>query len=88
MARQITCILTTSREHHEHIVRVGGSWGNISREDCANDIRSRRETYFTMGGGMRAEVEAYQLKTSGPWYIRTVPDATRKDNLLSLPDCR
>ena len=86
MARQITCILTTSREHHEHITRVGGSWGTTSREDCANDIRSGRETYFTMGGGMRAQVEAYQLK--GSWYIRTTPDATRKDNLLSLPDCR
>jgi Protein of unknown function (DUF3892) len=88
MARQITCILTTSREHHEHIVRVGGTGFNISREDCADDIRTGRESYFTMGGGMRAQVEAYQLRVNGSWYIRTVPDATRKDNLLSLPDCR
>ena len=87
MAREITCILTTSREHHEHITRVGGSWGgNISREDCASDIRTGRETYFTMGGGMRAQVEAFQSR--GIWFIRTVADATRKDNLLSLPDCR
>jgi hypothetical protein len=86
MARQITCILTTSREHHEHITRVGGTWGNISRQDCASDITNRRETYFVSGGGKRADVEAYQR--GGIWYIKTVPDSTKKDNLLSLPDCR
>ena len=87
MAREITCILTASRQHHEHITRVGGpGYATISREQCADDIRFGRETYFTRGGGMRAEVEAYQNR--GIWYIRTTPDATRKDNLLSLPDCR
>jgi len=86
MARQITCVTTRDRTHHEHITRVGGSWGNISREDCANDIRLRREDYFVLGGSHRADVEAYQ--SQGVWYIRTYPDSTKRDNLLSLPDCR
>ena len=86
MARQITCILTTSHQHHEHIVRVGGTWGTTSREDCARDINAGRESYYVVGGGKRAEVEAYQR--AGTWYIKTYPDSTKKDNLLSLPDCR
>jgi hypothetical protein len=85
MARQITCILTTSRNSREHITRVGGSWGNISRQDCADDIRFRRDTYFVIGGGRQVNVEAYQ--SNGVWYIKTYPDDTTKDNLLSLPDC-
>lgn len=85
MARQITCIRTTSREHHEHITWVGGSWGTITRQDCALQIHNRQESYFVAGGGMQASVEAYQR--DGVWYIKTVADSTKKDNLLSLRDC-
>jgi hypothetical protein len=86
MARQILCILTISRTHHEHITQVGGAWGTISREECARQIHSGQETYYVVGGRYRADVEAYQR--GGIWYIKTQPDATTKDNLLSLPDCK
>jgi len=96
MASQITCVTKPDRySTHEAITYVGGRRANgigvpfyITREQCADDIRYRREDYFVHVGGNTIGVEAYQLKTSGPWFIKTYPDATKKDNLLSLPECR
>jgi hypothetical protein len=94
MASQITCIHKPDRySDHEAILSVGGVRGGggnfyITREQCADDIRSRRESYFVHVGGYRVEVTAYQRPGGGPWFIKTQPDATRKDNLLSLPECR
>ncbi len=96
MASQITCITKPDRQStHEAITHVGGRRGNgvgisffITREQCADDIRFRSEDYFVHVGGYQVSVEAYQLRTSGPWFIRTYPDATKRDNLLSLPECR
>jgi len=95
MASQITCITKPDRNSdHEAITNVGGRRGNgagatfyITREQCADDIRFRREDYFVHVGGYQIGVEAYQRSSNGPWFIRTRPDATRKDNLLSLPPC-
>lgn len=93
MASQITCITKPDRDNtHEAITRVGGVRGgvnfNIAREQCADDIRLRREEYFVHVGGYRIGVTAYQNHVNGPWFIKTQPDATKKDNLLSLPGCR
>jgi hypothetical protein len=93
MASQITCITKPDRYNdHEAITHVGGSRGGtkfyIPREQCADDIRLRRETYFVHVGEYQINVEAYQRTSGGPWFIKTKPDATRKDNLLSLPECR
>jgi hypothetical protein len=92
MASQITCITKPDRySTHEAITHVGGVRGGVKfytpREQCADDIRLRRETYFVHVGGYQVNVEAYQLHTSGPWFIKMYPDATKKDNLLSLPEC-
>lgn len=94
MASQITCITKPDRSNdHEAItdvggVRANGTTFNITRETCAADIRSRRESYFVHVGQYKIDVEAYQRVGNGPWFIRTRPDSTKKDNLLSLPECR
>jgi hypothetical protein len=94
MASQITCITKPDRYNdHEAITNVGGVRSNgvnflITREQCADDIRLRRDTYFVHVGGYHVNVEAYQRTAGGPWFIKTRPDATRKDNLLSLVECR
>jgi Protein of unknown function (DUF3892) len=91
MASQITCITKPQpHSHHEHITNVGGVRPNlgrfyISREECAGDIVTARESYFVRVGQTQIGVEAYQR--NGVWFIKTRPDQTQKDNLLNLPQC-
>jgi len=93
MASQITCITKPDRENtHEAITAVGGVRANgahfyISRQDCADDIRFNRDSYFVQVGRYKVGVTAYQRPGGGPWFIKTEPDETKKDNLLSLPGC-
>jgi hypothetical protein len=92
MAKQITCITKPHpQSDHEAITHVGGLAGGsnrfyIPRTQCAMDINAGRESYFVHVGQYQIGVEAYQK--NGNWYIRTKPDATKKDNLLSLPQCQ
>jgi nucleotide-binding universal stress UspA family protein len=87
MASQITCI-TKPHPHNDHeaITNVGGAAFYITRQECANNIDSGRETYFVHVGAFRTEVTTYVK--NGVKYIRTRADSTQKDNLLSLPQCR
>lgn len=91
MASQITCI-TKPHPHSslEHITHVGGVRGGgvrfyITREECAADIDSGRESYFVRVGTDRVDVMTYVLNYTK--YIKTKPDYTQRDNLLSLPQC-
>jgi Protein of unknown function (DUF3892) len=92
MASRIDCITKPAlQDHHSHITNVGGVRPTgvrfyITREECASDIVNRRETYFVHVGTAQITVEAYQER--GIWFIKTRPDYTQKDNLLSLPQCR
>lgn len=92
MPSQITCVTKPNRySSHEAITYVGGVRGGgnsfyITRQACADDIRLGRESYFVQVGRNRIDVEAYQK--NGVWFIRTRPDHTQQDNLLSLPECR
>jgi hypothetical protein len=89
MPRQITCITKPDvHSSHEAITHVGGSSFYVTREQCADDIRFRRESYFVHVGLYQTSVEAYQRNNTGPWFIRTKQDNTQKDNLLSLLQCR
>ena len=91
MASRITCITKPdAQDHHEAITAVGGTRAsgaqfNISRTTCADDIRLSRDTYYVKVGNDEAKVEAYVR--DGTWYIKTYPDKTKKDNLLSLRKC-
>ncbi len=93
MASQITCITKPDRYNsHEAITDVGGKRANgvgfnTTRQQCADDIRFGRDSYFVQVGRYRVEVTAYQNNYGGPWFIKTEPDETQKDNLLSLPGC-
>lgn len=91
MASQITCITKPDpHSSHEAITNVGGTKANggrfyITRTECANDITTGRESYFVQVGSDKVDVTAYER--NGTWYIKTKPDYTQKDNLLSLPQC-
>jgi hypothetical protein len=92
MASQIDCIIKPDpQNHHEAITAVGGIRPNgirfnIPRTQCADDIRLNRETYFVKVGNDKIGVTAYEKNFT--WYIKTRPDHTQRDNLLSLGQCR
>jgi hypothetical protein len=48
-------------------------------------IEARTHQFFTSVNGRRAEVEVVRQQGREP-YVRSVPDNTRVDNLLSLPE--
>lgn len=91
MSHQITCITKPDREnHHEAITAVGGTWSSggtfyITREQCYDYIKAGHYFHVVVER-YNVNVEAYQRNGTGK-YIRTTPDATRKDNLLSLKKC-
>ena len=91
MSHQITCILKLNPfSDHEAIQRVGGiqqngQTFNITREQCYDHINGGHIFHVKVGNA-DAKVEAYQRNGQGK-YIRTYPDATKKDNLLNLPQC-
>lgn len=90
MASQITCIIKPIWGDHHAIEYVGGYRMSglpfrITRTECSMDIILGRDSYFVQVGTARANVEGYVM--NGGYYIRTYPDHTLKDNLLSLPPC-
>ena len=66
-------------------MRADGEQFNITREECAADILDQKAAYEVVVGNVRTVVEAYER--NGQKYIRTKPDRTDLDNLLSLPEC-
>jgi hypothetical protein len=86
MNRQITCIVKPNvHSTHEAITEVGGPGFRVSRTECANDIVARRHNYHVKVGLYDVAVTAYERNST--WYIKTKPDSTQKDNLLSLRQC-
>lgn len=73
---------------HPHIthVRVPGV-GILSRSTVIADLRSLNgDRYYTLAGGVRAEVIVAGCPHCGYGdYITTAPDWTTANNLLSLP---
>ena len=91
MSNRITCITKPDRySDHEAIQRVGGVQSNgtrfnISREECYDYIK-RGYAFHVVVGRYDVPVEAYQRNGVGK-YIKTKPDNTMRDNLLSLDEC-
>jgi hypothetical protein len=88
---QIKCINKPHRDSPvDSIVNVGGVNPDGSRWklDLASAVaHAERGDYqfFVQVGLSRAEVEV--ATRNGKKYLRTVRDATKVDNLLSLPEC-
>jgi uncharacterized protein DUF3892 len=87
---QITCINKPNRQSPvEHITHVGGygaSQWKLTVEEVIRRIEGRIESFFVRVGNNEADV----IVVSPPGrrkHIRTNPDLTKVDNLLSLPEC-
>jgi hypothetical protein len=90
---QITCINKPDRNSRvEHITEVGGfgskAW-KLRVEEVIRRIESRgsdHEDFFVHVG--KDEANVVVMSPAGHRkYIRTEPDSTKADNLLSLPPC-
>ncbi|MDR3600542.1 MAG: DUF3892 domain-containing protein [Desulfosporosinus sp.] len=80
--------LQTNGSKEEHITHVlisdsTATGTELTVSAVVESIKSN-DYYYTTGGGETATVEAVYPKGRDP-YIRTKPDDTIKDNLLSLP---
>lgn len=88
---QIKCINKPNRDSRvEHITHVGGfgtePW-KLTVEDVMQRIQSGSESYFVRVGNAEAKVVVVQATLLQRKHIKTTPDLTQTDNLLSLPEC-
>lgn len=85
MAIQITCVNKEPRNDiHKQIENVGGSGWKISQDKAIEEIENGTEYEVTAGG---VTTEVVIATHEGHKYIRTDPDKTTENNLLSLPEC-
>ncbi|QXV63618.1 DUF3892 domain-containing protein [Mucilaginibacter sp. 21P] len=89
MAYKVTHIrLSSGGTTTEHITNVKSTsdGGSTYEETVAEVIKYLKNgsSYYVSVSGSRAEV-TYVKKLNGTEYIKTKPDNTEKDNLLSLP---
>lgn len=86
MAYQITHVRVqspgTSEQHITNVKLSSGS--SYTRSEVVKNIDSGIGHYFTTGDGKIATVISVHPSSGDP-YIKTKPDSTVKDNLLSLP---
>jgi hypothetical protein len=84
---QVTCVLKTGN-NHQSITHLGGPGGQgwcWTKQDVINSINNGSNTFFTLVGGVRANVHV--VNTTPP-YVQTYADGQPTNNLLALPACR
>lgn len=91
---QITCINKPDRDSPvEHITHVGGlgtSQWKLTVEDVMRRIEARgadHEDFFVSVNGAVSDVIVVAASVMRRKHIRTKPDSTQRDNLLSLREC-
>ena len=88
---EIACVNKPNRQSPvEYITHVGGygagEW-KLPVEEVIRRIEERIEEFFVRVGADKVDV--FVVSPIGrKKHIRTNPDLTKLDNLLSLPDCR
>jgi hypothetical protein len=93
---EITCIRKSNGYHeNRHIAISSLRWVNTSTGDTGESTRI--QMYDWVLAGNRAFVKDKQgdkaylmcaITKLGTKYVKTVPDETKADNLLMLPECR
>jgi len=90
---QVTCINKSDRTNpHERITHIGGghtaltSWRKTQQE-AVREIEDRINQFHVGTGLLRVEIDI-ATGAYGNKYLKTNPDDTQQNNLLSLPECR
>lgn len=71
--------------NEEHIIQMRGkddSW--LSRSEVVSAIKAGN-TFYAVRGPWRRELEVMPGSNQNDDYVRTIPDSTTSNNLLSLP---
>ncbi len=85
MATRINCIIPEPQDPTNRIVGVGGLFGWTEREEIViGEIEDGANYYVEVGHERVAVVVA---ERDGRKHLRTDPDKTTENNLLSLPHC-
>lgn len=84
MATQITCIVPDGSDPDRRIDAVGGSGWQKSEDTVIGEIENGEKYFVDVGG---KEVKVIVAKRGERKYLRTDPDETTENNLLSLPEC-
>lgn len=80
---QINCVVFG----HDNVISHVGIGGQLQPVlAVVNWINSKMHTFYTLKAGKRADVVARHHHT-GRWYLTTLPDDTRLNNLDFLQKC-
>jgi hypothetical protein len=64
-----------------------GNVSHLSQADAESLLLQKKNTFYVHGSdGTEADVKIYTRPVTGSTYLATVPDESKADNLLSLPD--
>jgi hypothetical protein len=85
MATQISCIVRDGSDPDNRIDEVGGTGWQKSEDAVIAEIENGTGSYYVNVGGK--EVDVVVREREGRKYLRTDPDETTENNLLSLPEC-
>jgi hypothetical protein len=84
MATQINCIVPDSSDPDNRIDSVGGSGWTKPEDTVIREIEDGASYYVDVDF---QRVDVVVMKRESGKYLRTDPDKTTKNNLLSLPRC-
>ncbi len=85
MATRISCIVPDTNDPDNRIVGVGGLHGWTEWEvQIIGEIEAGANYYVEVG---HERVAVVVVEQDGRKYLRTDPDKTTENNLLSLPHC-
>jgi hypothetical protein len=85
MATEITCIVPDGSDPDGRIDEVGGAGWTKDEDTVIREIENEGREYFVDVDGARVDVVVSER--DGHKYLRTDPDKTARNNLLSLPEC-
>lgn len=84
MATEITCIVPDSGDPDQRIDSVGGPGWTKDTDTVIGEIEEGREYFVEVD---LARVTVIIAERDGRKYLRTDPDETTENNLLSLSSC-
>jgi hypothetical protein len=90
MSNRITHIrkpnVNSSVDHITHVKGINGEGGafELTVSEVIEYLRTGNYNFYVQVGTRQVTV-TYQKSAAGNEYIKTEPDSTTKDNLLSLP---
>lgn len=84
MATEITCIVPDGNDPDGRIDSVGGPWGTKTEDEVIAEIEAGAEYFVEVEGAL---VDVIVAERGSEKYLRTDPDETTANNLLSLPSC-